>query len=202
MDFFSLKQMHYKPVLLFAMILFLITYHLEVFYLKIDSVLPFVVGYILSVLLAAFWATLNYIDHLRINPLYKHYVTIDSFVADLVISQDEKLEIHTMMIDFVADQQQAGKSAEEATKEIIHQFKLEEMQNQESNHFFFLHRHRYLLGNGLFLIALSLSFYLLNQFVFFSRSVIILEITLIAFGLGLWLSFLMYQLLNKILIKK
>lgn len=201
MEYFSIKQISFKLVLIISALLFFICYYLDsvIDPSKTESV--FVVGYMFAIMLAAFWSILNYIDHLRINPLYKAYHSIDEFINDLSVSRDEKNEIETMMIDYVSDQKKLGKDEDQAIREIIQQFKRGELTEKD---IFFVHVHKYLLGLGLILLLITGFIYLLGVLspLFQNKFFIVLEITTLCFALGFYLSFFMYNILNKILIRK
>ncbi|WP_025023800.1 hypothetical protein [Companilactobacillus nodensis] len=202
MNYFSIKQISYKTILVISMILFFICYYLDSVIDPRQTESIFVVGYMFAIMLAAFWSIINYIDHLRINPLYKTYESIDQFVHDLDISDDEKMEIKTMMVDYVTDQKSLGKSEDTAIREIISQFKNEELHKPSGSDVFFVHVHKYLLGLGSILLIAGIFVYLVNEFSSKSVLLAVLEITLICYAAGFYLSFIMYNILNKVLIKK
>ncbi|WP_334329099.1 hypothetical protein [Companilactobacillus sp. HBUAS59699] len=202
MNYFSIKQISYKAILMFSMILFYVCYYLDIVIDPSKTEFVFVVGYMFAIMLAAFWAIINYIDHLRINPLYKSYGSIDQFVHDLDISQDEKMEVKTMMVDYVADQKSLGKDEDTAIAEIINQFKNEELHKSTNSEVFFIHVHKYLLGLGGILLVASILVYLIDQMTLKNEALRVLGITLICYAAGFYLSFIMYNILNKVLIKK
>jgi len=136
MNYFSIKQISYKAILAVSMILFFVCYYLDKVIDPSKTEFVFVVGYMFAIMLAAFWSIINYIDHLRINPLYKTYDSIDQFVRALDTTDDEKMEIKTMMVDYVTDQKELGKDEDKAISEIISQFKNEELHNPIIRMFF------------------------------------------------------------------
>lgn len=200
--FFSFKEISYKSVLILSVIIFFVGYLLDILLVPEFSETIFIAGYVLAILLAALWSILNYIDHLRLNPRYKNYTSIASFVKDLRLDPDEKEEIQQMMEDYVEDQTQLGVSQAQAAEEIIQQFKTTEL--QESGPVFYFHAHLYLIGLGLLLILLGIATYLLEVFIpsLESPALVVLETTLLCYGAGFLLVFVMYQLLNRILDKK
>lgn len=203
MDFFSIRQFSYKSVIIFSMLLFFASYLLDIRNQPAESEMLYIAGYTSAILLAAFWTFINYIDHLRINPLYKAHTSIDSYTNDLQLSKDEKLEIRQMMLDYVADQKSNGREESEAALEIIQQFKTEELQSTGSQLFYF-HKHKYLLGIGGLLLLIGALAWLIVSYnaSFHTPFFIVLEVTAICYGLGLCLTFLMYHVLNRILISK
>lgn len=201
MEYFSMKQISFKLILIISALLFYVCYYLDSVIDPSKIEFTFVVGYMLAIMLAAFWSILNYIDHLRINPLYKTYHSIDEFIGDLSISMDEKNEIETMMIDYVSDQKKLGKDEGQAIEDIIQQFKQGELTKKDV---FFVHTHKYLLGLGLILLVIAAIIYFLGFLspMFQNELFIVLKITTFCYALGFYVSFFMYNVLNKILIRK
>ncbi|WP_171000191.1 hypothetical protein [Enterococcus pingfangensis] len=152
--------------------------------------------------MAASWAILNYIDNLRINPLYKSYPTIETFVASLTVSKDEREEVKQLMIDYVEDQVRNGADRKTAEKEIIEQFRTSELQHNPA--FFYIHSFNYLIKLGILFVAIGLVLALIDLVITGTHipAIDALEITLLGFGFGFWLTFILYRLLNQILMKK
>jgi hypothetical protein len=162
----------------------------------------YLAGYVLGIMIASLWGILNYIDHLRINPLYKQSNTIEEFVDELELNSDDKLEIMTYMEDYVNDHVANGKDIKSATEEAISQFKVQEItENQLRKDAFFFQSHNYLIGNGLFLFLVGIFFWFL-----FSQFHLVLLVTIeilgICFAFGFWILFVLYKFLNVILKKK
>lgn len=202
MNYFSVKQISYKTILVVSMVLFFVCYYLDTVIDPSNTEFIFVVGYMFAIMLAAFWSIINYIDHLRINPLYKTYDSIDQFIRDLNTTKDEKMEIRTMMVDYVTDQKKLGKNENEAIAEIISQFKNEELHKSNNTDVFFVHVHKYLLGLGLILIIMGLFVFLVTKVMNGNVLLLVLQITLFCYAAGFFMSFVMYNILNKVLIKK
>ncbi|APX71135.1 hypothetical protein M5C72_10215 [Companilactobacillus allii] len=202
MNYFSIKQISYKAILVVSMILFFVCYYLDKVIDPSNTEFVFVVGYMFAIMLAAFWSIINYIDHLRINPLYKTYDSIDQFIRDLDTTSDEKMEIRTMMVDYVTDQKELGKNENTAIAEIISQFKNEELHKSNNMDVFFVHVHKYLLGLGLILIIAGLFVYLVAKILNGNVLLLVLQITLFCYAAGFFMSFVMYNILNKVLIRK
>lgn len=201
-NYFSIKQISYKAILVFSMILFFVCYYLDRVIDPSKTEFIFVVGYMFAIMLAAFWSIINYIDHLRINPLYKSYESIDQFIHDLNVNEDEKMEIKTMMVDYVSDQKSLGNDEDTAIVDIISQFKNEELHKPSNSDVFFVHVHKYLLGLGGVLLIAGIFVYLFNALTYKNEMLTVLDITLICYAAGFYLSFIMYNILNKVLIKK
>src|SRR5699024_4283643 len=64
--------------------------------------------------------------------------------------------------DYVDDQVAAGKDVQLATEEVISQFKVQEISDDQlSKDTFFFHSHNYLIGNGLVLLSIFIIFFFL-----------------------------------------
>lgn len=202
MNRLSIKQISYKTTLLLSMLLFFTSYLLDILMVPSETETIFVLGYTAAILVAALWAILNYIDHLRINPLYKNYSSTKDFVKDLTLPKDEKIEIQQMMDDYVQDQIDQGADQQQAIQQIIQQFKSSEL--PENHSLFYLHNHKYLVLLGAMMLLFSIMVWGLKTIfpVLESAAAVVLEIMFACYGVGFWLSFAMYHLLNKILIRK
>jgi len=167
-----------------------------------QSHIAYLVGYALAIMIASFWGILNYIDHLRINPLYKQATTIHEFIAELELNADDKLELATYMEDYVNDQVANGEDINSATEKVIRQFKVKEITgNQLNKDMFFFHSHHYLLGNGLLFLLIGIVFwFLFSQF--HSITLVTIQLLGICYAFGFWLLFVLYKFLNIILKKK
>ncbi|MEK5233813.1 hypothetical protein MHB42_19145 [Lysinibacillus sp. FSL K6-0232] len=153
-------------------------------------------------MIASFWGILNYIDHLRIDPLYKQAITIHKFIAELELNADDKLELAAYMEDYVNDQVVNGEDTKSATEKVISQFKVKEIiGNQLNKDMFFFHSHHYLLGNGLILLLIGIVFwFLFSQFHLIT--LVTIQLLGICYAFGFWLLFVLYKFLNIILKKK
>ncbi|MGF2943357.1 hypothetical protein [Enterococcus xiangfangensis] len=196
------KEIRYRTLLLISILLFFGCYLLDILIEPRETGFIFILVYFTAILLAASWAILNYIDNLRINPLYKNYHTIATFVASLTVSKDEREEVEQLMSDYVEDQVQNGAERETAEKEIIEQFRTSELQHNPA--FFYIHSFNYLIKLGILFIVIGLILALIDLVMADAHTPAIdaLEITLIGFGFGFWLTFALYRLLNQILMKK
>src|SRR5699024_4665638 len=113
------KELRYKSILCLSVILFYISMVISAFIYPKQNNTMLLIGCAIAILLAAFWSIINYIDLLRINPLYKEYTTIDDFIKSLPSEKEDKIEIKQMMTDYVADQILQGEDKLVATKTII-----------------------------------------------------------------------------------
>lgn len=200
--FFSFKQVKYKSVLILSVLIFGIGYINDVLNEPQSSETINLVVYMLGIAIASFWGILNYIDHLRVNPLYKKANTINEFIGELELTHDDRLELKNYMEDYVDDQVAAGKDVQLATEEVISQFKVQEISDDQlSKDTFFFHSHNYLIGNGLVLLSIGIIFFFLYSQ---TNSVIFVTIELLGFcfAFGFWLLFVLYKFLNLLLKKK
>ncbi|HWO97838.1 MAG TPA: hypothetical protein VNM45_16175 [Bacillus sp. (in: firmicutes)] len=202
MVFFSFNQVKYKIVLILSIVIFGLCYICDTLNQPQHTETIYLAGYVSGIMIACFWGILNYIDHLRINPLYKQANTINEFVDELELDSDDKLELKTFMEDYVNDQVANGNDVESATNDVISQFKAQEFTgNQLSKDTFFFHSHYYLIGNGLILFLIGIVFwFLFSQF--HLAILVTIELLGICYAFGFWLLFILYKFLNMILKKK
>lgn len=202
MVFLSFNEMKYKSVLILSIFIFGTSYFFDTVNEPQTSTILFLFGYVLGIMIASFWGILNYIDHLRINPLYKQANTINEFVDELELNEDDKLELKTYMEDYVCDQVANGKDIQSATKEVISQFKVQEITgNQLRKDPFFFHSHHYLLGNGAICFLIGIVFWILFS-QFDSIIFVTIEVLGTCYASGFWLLFVLYKFLNVILKRK
>lgn len=103
------------------------------------------------------WSILNYVDHIKINALYKEGNDIDAYVRSLAMNKEEKEDLKVYLNDFVTDLEANGKTKEEAIKEAIAQFQVQEFTSLSKNGGILeLTTHYYLLGYAIVFIILNL----------------------------------------------
>lgn len=194
--------MRFKGLLVGAVLLFWLTLFANLVITPRSTGLVYVLGYIGAVFLAAFWSILNYIDNLRINPIYRPFSKVEDFIGALPVNSEEKQEIKQMMQDYVTDQVKNGERKEVAEKQIVKQFQDNKFQDESS--FFYVHSYSYLFWFGLIWIVLSVLLFIFESLVTVMQVVFLMtfEVTFLCFGAGFLLTFLMYQLLNHILLNK
>ena len=193
------NQVRYKLTLFVSFLLLFMTDLLDSIVEPNETSSAFLILYTIAILLAALWAMLNYLDHLRINPVFKEYLSIEEFVEELQVPQEEQVEIKAMMMDYVADKTLAGQTKEAATAEIINQFKQEEL--AQKPHFFFFHSHKYLLQLGVVMLLIGAPVYLIENYLDLINFPVlqVLSYVVFSYGLGFILTYVLYKLLNKIL---
>lgn len=149
---FSIQQIKYGWVLLISIVIFFTAYLLDLLSLRGSSEGPFVMGYVVATLVAAVWAILNYVDHLKVNPLYQ---------------KDD-----------------GGHSEAHAIFQYI--------------------PHQYLLFWGSILVLVGMLFFIVQYAVPSFRSPwgMAIGVTTAFYGFGFYLSFFMYNVLNKLFCRK
>ncbi|MNN29718.1 hypothetical protein D3C81_1433350 [compost metagenome] len=155
---FNLTDIRYPWLLVFSMILF-------VFALYNNKVNPDInVGielltYGTAIGCAFVWSVINYVDHIKVNAIYKKSDNIDSYVNSLIMKKEEKEDLKQYLKDFVKDLEENGKTKEEATKTAINQFQVNEFTSLSKNTGVFeLPGHYYLIGYAvIFALAMILT---------------------------------------------
>lgn len=71
MNRFSFQQIKHKWILLVSIVVFFVTYFIDLLSPREKPVSLFVMGAVVATLIAAVWAIINYVSHLKVNPLYK-----------------------------------------------------------------------------------------------------------------------------------
>ncbi|MPN44938.1 hypothetical protein SDC9_192505 [bioreactor metagenome] len=147
---------------------------------------------------------MNYIAHIKVNANYKKYDDIKTYVDNLVMSKDDKLELMAYLEDFAADLSSQGKTKAEAVQIAINQFRVQEFSSiSKNNSVLNLPIHYYLLGYVLVDIVLVVVLALLTNTVFhvyFWLSAF--EFTLAAYGVGFLGLFFLYKIFDAAISKK
>lgn len=154
---FNLSDIRYPWLLLLSMILF-------VFSLYNNKVNPYIsVGlefltYGTAIGSAFVWSILNYVDHIKVNAIYRKSDNIDSYVNSLIMKKDEKEDLKQYLNDFVKDLEANGKTKEDAVRTAISQFQVNEFTSLSKNTGIFeLPSHYYLIGYVMiFILAIIL----------------------------------------------
>lgn len=197
------KYISFKYILILSVFLFFFSY----LYYDINDFQEYpslsIIGNIIAAVLAVFWVCINYIDHLRLNPLYRDFNNIDKFIKDMNIEKDEKNEISQMMYDYVEDKMKQGVDETQATIEIIKQFQKQELESKNEK-IFYLHKHYYILNYGVILIILATLVYIVGEVLLeiYSPITNALEVTAISYGVGFLVTYVLYFIFNKILLYK
>lgn len=199
---FSFRDIKYSWLLLISFVGFALTFYLDLYDESAQVQKIYLLGYWGGFILATLWGALNYIEHIRINVLYKKSHDIYAFINQLAMGEEEKLELQAYMEDYVEDQVSQGKPQEEATKEAINQFKIQEFTSLSKNTMLFnLHGHYYLGGYAFFAVALGLISGWLYSF-FPALPIIVVQWTFFAYAVGFVGMFFVYKLVDATLYKK
>ena len=199
---FSLKDIKYSWLLLVSVIIFAVTFYLDLYYIRAFVQMTALTGYGLAFFLAALWGALNYIGHIRINAMYQKNNDISAYVDQLALDDEEKMELQAYLEDYVQDQVSKGKAKEDAAKEAISQFKVKEFSSLSKNTMIFnLHAHYYLGGYAVLALLFFLILILIHT-VFSFLSLLVGAYTILVYGIGFTGLFFIYKLLDIILYKK
>ncbi|MBT2218015.1 hypothetical protein KK120_19625 [Virgibacillus dakarensis] len=199
---FSLNDLKYGWLLLISIVTFTTTFYLDLYYEPSKVQIVALAGYGLAFIIATLWGAFNYIGHVRINVMYQKNNDIYSFVSQLTMSHEEKVELQAYLEDYIQDQVDHGKSKNEATKEAIEQFKIKEFNSLSKNTTLFnLHAHYYLGGFTFIAVIFGLItrlFYLVSPTLF----LMVIECTFYVYGVAFVGLFFTYKLIDVVLFKK
>ncbi|WP_017416559.1 hypothetical protein [Clostridium tunisiense] len=200
---FNLSDIKYSWLLLLSMVIFILSLYFE----KISSsITPLTqwITYGSAFLSAVIWSVLNYIAHIKVNANYKKYDDIKTYVDNLVMSKDDKLELMAYLEDYAADLSSQGKTKAEAVQIAINQFRVQEFSSiSKNNSVLNLPIHYYLIGYVLVDIALVIVLALLTNTVFHGYFWLsAFEFTLAAYGVGFLGLFFLYKVFDAAISKK
>lgn len=143
---FNISDIRYPWLLLLSMILFVLSLYNNKVNPDINVGLEFLT-YGTAVGCAFVWSVLNYVDHIKVNAIYKKSENIDSYVNSLIMTKNEKEDLKQYLNDFVNDLEANGKTKDEAVKTAISQFQVDEFtQLSKNTGIFVLPNHSYLIG--------------------------------------------------------
>lgn len=199
---FNLLDIKYSWLLLLSMGIFLLSLYIEKISLSITLLTQWIT-YGSAFLSAVIWSVLNYIAHIKVNANYKKYDDIKTYVENLVMSKDEKLELMAYLEDFAADLSSQGKTKVEAVQTAINQFRVQEFSSiSKNNSLLNLPIHYYLIGYVLVDIALIIVLALLTNTVFDSFFWLsAFEFTLATYGVGFLGLFFIYKVFDAVISK-
>lgn len=200
---FNLSDIKYSWLLLLSMVIFILSLYFE----KISSsITPLTqwITYGSAFLSAVIWSVLNYIAHIKVNANYKKYDDIKTYVDNLVMSKDDKLELMAYLEDYAADLSSQGKTKAEAVQIAINQFRVQEFSSiSKNNSVLNLPIHYYLIGYVLVDIALVIVLALLTNTIFHGYFWLsAFEFTLAAYGVGFLGLFFLYKVFDAAISKK
>lgn len=199
---FSLGDIRYSWILLLSSVLFGLSNYMDRIYSNDPSWIH--VSYWISFAIAVLWGAINYISHIRMNNMYKKQNNIQEYVNLLAMNEEDKLELQTYLEDYVQDLIEQGNTKADATREAIKQFKVKEFLSLSKNTMFFnLHAHYYLIGWTIVIIVAFILVWLLGIVAFSNLLIpLIIEVTLVAYGLGLFGMFFLYKLIDAMIYRK
>lgn len=200
---FNLSDIKYSWLLLLSMVIFILSLYFE----KISSsITPLTqwITYGSAFLSAVIWSVLNYIAHIKVNANYKKYDDIKTYVDNLVMSKDDKLELMAYLEDYAADLSSQGKTKAEAVQIAINQFRVQEFSSiSKNNSVLNFPIHYYLIGYVLVDIALVIVLALLTNTIFHGYFWLsAFEFTLAAYGVGFLGLFFLYKVFDAAISKK
>jgi hypothetical protein len=200
---FNLSDIKYSWLLIISMTIFLISLYNEKINRDITPLIQWIT-YGSAILSAMIWGILNYITHIKVNANYKRYDDIETYVDNLVMSKDEKLELKAYLEDFTADLLSQGKTEQEAIQTAINQFRVQEFSSFSKNSSILnLPIHYYLIGYLFVDIVLILILTCLtNTILMGSFWLSAVEFMLIAYGVGFLGLFALYKILDSVISKK
>lgn len=200
---FNLSDMKYSWLLLLSMVIFILSLYFEKLTSSITPLTQWVT-YGSAFLSAVIWSVLNYIAHIKVNANYKKYDDIKTYVDNLVMSKDDKLELMAYLEDYATDLSSQGKTKAEAVQIAINQFRVQEFSSiSKNNSVLNLPIHYYLIGYVLVDIALVIVLALLTNTVFHGYFWLsAFEFTLAAYGVGFLGLFFLYKVFDAAISKK
>lgn len=200
---FSLGEIRFGWILLLSIALCSITFFYDEHFNPEDQ-FWLALFYYVSFTLALVWSLANYVRHIRMNSLYRRQNDIHTYVAQLALNKEDKLELQNYLEDFAADLEHQGRSKEEAAKEAINQFKVKEFLSM-SKHTrpFETHGHHYLMGYALLAFAAAFLLAIIDQTT--TQDVLflyIMQVVLAVYGVCFIALFVLYKTFNKFLYQK
>ncbi|MEC0128335.1 hypothetical protein [Paenibacillus pabuli] len=200
---FSMGELKYGWLLLISIVICIATFYVDEHYDPGDQ-FWLSIAYFTSFTLAAIWGGMNYVGHIRMNNLFRKQNDIHTYVDQLALSGEDKLELKNYLEDFATDLELHGMIKEEAVKEAINQFKAKEFLTMSKyTSPFESHGHHYLLGYGFLAIAASV-FLVLIDYVFpsFSLFMLIIKTVLAVYGTCFFALLILYKVLDRIIFWK
>lgn len=143
---FDLSDIRYSWILLISMILFVLSLYNNRINPDINVKIE-LLTYGIAIGCAFLWSVLNYVDHIKVNAIYKKSDNIDAYVNSLLMKKDEKEDLKQYLNDFVKDLEANGKTKEEAVRTAISHFQVNEFTSLSKNTGILeLPGHYYLIG--------------------------------------------------------
>ncbi|NYV66859.1 hypothetical protein HYI36_16435 [Bacillus sp. Gen3] len=199
---FCLRDIKYSWLLLLSIAFGFLVFYIDRSDMKDPGWLT--IGYLLAFALAVVWGVINYIGHIRMNVMYQKQNNIQAYVENLAMGKEDKLELQHYLEDYAADLIMQGKPKNEAAKEAINQFKVQEILSLSKDTMLFnLHAHYYLIGWAILAAIVDIIIWLLyGGFYPSSQLLLIIGLILIAYGMGFIALFCGYKLMDSFIYRK
>ncbi|WP_079529317.1 hypothetical protein [Halobacillus hunanensis] len=200
----SLKDIKYGWLLVISILLFMVTLYFDLYYDPSHVPIQAAFGYGIAFIVGVIWGAINYISHIKVNILYRKNNDIITFVDNLAMVQEEKMELQTYLEDYTEDLMTQGMEREKAVKLAIDHFKIREFSSlSKDTQIFNLPAHYYLWGyTGIAGILCLSSLYVTNALITSSLTLIVIEAALFAYGFGFAALFFVYKLIDTMLYRK
>jgi hypothetical protein len=203
---FRLRDLKYGWMLLVSFILFAASFFIDRHVDPEDQTL-LEIAYYLAFAVAVLWGVCNYMAHVRVHALYQKHGDIRSFVDQLALDREERLELRNYLEDYAQDLMDQGRSRKEAMEEAIRQFQVKELMTLSKNSpVFRFPAHHYLFGFAAWTFLLAVLLNGVRGAVSHPESLVValmvVQYTLVAYGLGLVGMFGVYKLIDAIIDKK
>ncbi|MDV4151329.1 hypothetical protein R0131_10795 [Clostridium sp. AL.422] len=200
---FNLSDIRYSWLLIFSMIIFIFSLYNNKINPNINVGLE-ILTYGIAIGSSFVWSILNYVDHIKVNAIYKNSNDIDSYVNSLIMSRDEKDDLKQYLNDFVKDLEESGKTKDEAIKTAISQFQVNEFTSLSKNTGILeLPSHYYLIGYVIiFAVIIILTQFMISlglegRFWLYS-----INFMLTLYSLGFLGLFLLYKMVDSLIARK
>lgn len=200
---FSLGELRFGWILLLSIAICSITFFYDEHFNPEDQ-FWLALSYYVSFTLALVWSLANYVRHIRMNSLYRKQNDIHTYVAQLALNKEDKLELQNYLEDFAADLEHQGRSKEEAAKEAINQFKVKEFLSMSKHTWpFETHGHHYLMGYASLAFAAAVLLAIMHQMT--TQEILflyIMQVVLAVYGVCFIALFVLYKTFDTFLYQK
>lgn len=200
---FDLSDIRYSWMLLVSMVLFLAALYNNKVNPDMGVNIEFLT-YGTAIGCAFLWSIFNYVDHIKINAIYKKGDNIDAYVNSLVMNKSEKEDLRQYLYDFVKDLEASGKTTNEAVRTAIGQFQVNEFTSLTKNTGIFeLPGHSYLIGYAvIFALGILLSLVMINTGLAAGFWINAVNFMLILYFVSFLSLLLLYKIIDNIFAKK
>lgn len=200
---FNLSDIRYPWIILISMLLFVFSLYNNKINPDINTTVE-LITYGTSVGFAFIWSILNYVDHIKVNAIYKKNDSIEAYVDSLIMKKEEKEDLKEYLNDFVRDLEEGGKTKDEAIKTAISQFQVKEFTSLSKNAGILeLPTHNYLIGYVLvFMTAAVVISSLTNTILSNLFWLHAINFMLVLYSISFIGLLLLYKLIDRVVAKK